>query len=175
MDQRSGLSEDRHCPGYHTELHGKDSTLCLYTNTKIKGDSWARGQVTQFHFWEYINWNQTFILDSHRPLQCTVRTYVQLRWVAESGRSTVGWAAVDDLKLLRTDDCMLMPHNAEPPTTAAPPTTEAPPAGPFHLNLFEISRDIQTPTMNSMFFFSIKRRCIIQRLCGGNRRIKSVK
>jgi hypothetical protein len=21
----------------------------------------------QFHFWEYINWNQTFILDSHRP------------------------------------------------------------------------------------------------------------
>jgi hypothetical protein len=65
----------------------------------------------------------------------------------------VGWAAVDDLKLLRTDDCMLMPHNAEPPTTAAPPTTEAPPAGPFYLNLFEISRDIQTPTMNSMFFF----------------------
>jgi hypothetical protein len=68
-------------------------------------------------------------------LQCTVRTYVQLRWVAESGRSTVGWAAVDDLKLLRTDDCMLMPHNAEPPTTASPPTTEAPPAGPFHLYL----------------------------------------
>jgi hypothetical protein len=26
----------------------------------------------QFHFWEYINGNQTFILDSHRPFICSV-------------------------------------------------------------------------------------------------------
>jgi hypothetical protein len=26
----------------------------------------------QFHFWEYINGNQTFILDSHRPFLCSV-------------------------------------------------------------------------------------------------------
>jgi hypothetical protein len=24
-------------------------------------------KASQFHFWEYINGNQTFILDSHRP------------------------------------------------------------------------------------------------------------
>jgi hypothetical protein len=24
-----------------------------------------------FHFWEYINGNQTFILDSHRPFVCS--------------------------------------------------------------------------------------------------------
>ncbi len=26
---------------------------------------------TQFHFWEYINGNQPFILDSHRPFICS--------------------------------------------------------------------------------------------------------
>jgi hypothetical protein len=26
----------------------------------------------QFHFWEYIKGNQTFILDSHRPFICSV-------------------------------------------------------------------------------------------------------
>ncbi len=26
----------------------------------------------QLHFWEYINRNQTFILDSHRPFICSV-------------------------------------------------------------------------------------------------------
>ncbi len=25
----------------------------------------------QFHFWEYINGNQTFILDYHRPFICS--------------------------------------------------------------------------------------------------------
>jgi hypothetical protein len=29
-------------------------------------------EATQFHFWEYINRNQTFILDSHRPFICSV-------------------------------------------------------------------------------------------------------
>jgi hypothetical protein len=28
------------------------------------------GLHIQFHFWEYINGNQTFILDSHRPFIC---------------------------------------------------------------------------------------------------------
>jgi hypothetical protein len=29
-------------------------------------------QRAQFHLWEYINWNQTFILDSRRPFICSV-------------------------------------------------------------------------------------------------------
>ncbi len=29
-------------------------------------------EAPQFHFWEYINGNQTFILDSHRPFICSV-------------------------------------------------------------------------------------------------------
>ena len=29
-------------------------------------------QATQFHFWEYINQNQTIILDFHRPFICSV-------------------------------------------------------------------------------------------------------
>ncbi len=29
----------------------------------------------QFHFWEYINGNQTFILDSHRPFICLYGTF----------------------------------------------------------------------------------------------------
>jgi hypothetical protein len=27
--------------------------------------------TAQFHFWEYINGNQTFIVDSHRPFICS--------------------------------------------------------------------------------------------------------
>ncbi len=32
-------------------------------------------ETTQFHFWEYINRNQTFILRSHRPFICSVIQY----------------------------------------------------------------------------------------------------
>jgi hypothetical protein len=29
-------------------------------------------EASQFHFWENMNWNQTFILDSHQPFICSV-------------------------------------------------------------------------------------------------------
>ncbi len=32
----------------------------------------GNNEAAQFHFWENINWNQTFILDSHRPFICSV-------------------------------------------------------------------------------------------------------
>ncbi len=31
----------------------------------------------QFHFWEYINGNQIFILDSHRPFICVLQVIMQ--------------------------------------------------------------------------------------------------
>ncbi len=33
----------------------------------------------QFHFWEYINGNQKFILDSHRPFICSVEINILTR------------------------------------------------------------------------------------------------
>ncbi len=38
-------------------------------------------EITQFHFWEYIDWNQTFILDSHQPFICSAGIKVQLFWL----------------------------------------------------------------------------------------------
>jgi hypothetical protein len=35
-------------------------------------------EAEQFHFWEYINRNQTFILDSHRPFICRVLFHVNI-------------------------------------------------------------------------------------------------
>jgi hypothetical protein len=32
----------------------------------------GNSKAAHFHFWEYINWKQTFKLDSHRPFICSV-------------------------------------------------------------------------------------------------------
>jgi hypothetical protein len=46
LDQGSGLSQGRHCTRHHTELHGKEPMLSLYTYTLLEGDSWTSGQVS---------------------------------------------------------------------------------------------------------------------------------
>jgi hypothetical protein len=48
----------------------------------------------QFHFWEDINRNQIFILDSHRPFICSVHglsySYVCLSWLCWAGLLLLG-------------------------------------------------------------------------------------
>jgi len=49
-----------------------------------------------------------------------------------SGKSKVGWAAVDDFSLIRTDGCMLKPSGAQPSSTT-PTSTTPQESGMFHL------------------------------------------
>ncbi len=35
----------------------------------------GNNKAVQFHFWEFIHGNQTFLLDSHRPFICSVEKH----------------------------------------------------------------------------------------------------
>ncbi len=37
-------------------------------------------EAVQFHFWKYINTNQTFILNAHRPFICSVELHRKRHW-----------------------------------------------------------------------------------------------
>jgi hypothetical protein len=37
-------------------------------------------EAAQFHFWEYINQNQPFILDSHQPFICSAGMLYRYQW-----------------------------------------------------------------------------------------------
>ncbi len=45
----------------------------------------GNNEAVQFHFWEHINRNQTFILDSHRPFICSV-SWKQFILLVESAK-----------------------------------------------------------------------------------------
>ncbi len=44
-------------------------------------------EITQFHFWEYIDWNQTSIMDSHQPFICSAGIKVKLLFCLGLGLS----------------------------------------------------------------------------------------
>jgi hypothetical protein len=48
--------------------------------------------AAQFHFWEYIKGNPTFILDSHRPFICSADYYYMHRLNMELDLQTFIWA-----------------------------------------------------------------------------------
>jgi hypothetical protein len=61
------------CSPFFLLLYKSTSCRVKCTATKISyiysssGNCAASVRICQFHFWGYINGNQTFILDSHRP------------------------------------------------------------------------------------------------------------
>ncbi len=50
---------------YHRYMNVEIGRQCIYF-------CYRNNKAAQFNFWEYINQNQTFILDSHRPFICSV-------------------------------------------------------------------------------------------------------
>jgi hypothetical protein len=46
-------------------------------------------EAAQFNFWEYINGNQTFILDSHQPFICSAGTGHASELVGHYGESKI--------------------------------------------------------------------------------------
>ncbi len=76
------------------ELTHKELTLTLQGKSHLcipfLGIAWP-----QFHFWEYINGNQTFLLDSHRPFICSVQ------YIAHTNRElTLMLSIRQELKLM---------------------------------------------------------------------------
>ncbi len=53
-------------------LHSCICEQFIYSQDRSANFAAANNKAAKFHFWEHINRNQTYILDSHRPFLCSV-------------------------------------------------------------------------------------------------------
>ncbi len=70
---------------------GRQNIITLFWNNEAE----------QVHFWEYINRNQTFKLDSHRPFICSAAGKLERKWSWGRGGGVEKTATVKKLYFVK--------------------------------------------------------------------------